>query len=83
MEGERIDTLERMVVSPAAGVFSAAPRPPSPIDVGTTIGFVGAVPVRSPFAGHLVAVDAVEGERLARHQRVAWLRATPADQAIP
>ena len=33
------------------------------------------VPVVSPFDGHLMAVDAVDGERLMRHQRVAWLRA--------
>ena len=77
MEGERIDTLERMVVSPAAGVFSTA-FAGGPITIGTTIGFVRSgevsVPVMSPFDGRLVGLDAVEGERLTRHQRVAWLR---------
>ena len=75
MEGERIDTLERMVVSPAAGVFSPVPVT-GELLAGTTIGFVGETPVVSPFAGILVALDAVDGERLARHQRVGWLRAS-------
>lgn len=75
MEGEHLDTLERMVVSPAAGVFSAvADLVATAVAAGTTIGFVGDVPVRSPFSGHLVAVDALDGERLAPHQRIAWLR---------
>lgn len=79
MEGERLDTLERMVVSPAAGVFSVVhDLVTTLVTAGTTIGFVRAggesVPVQSPFDGRLVALDALEGERLARHQRVAWLR---------
>ena len=79
MEGEHLDTLERMVVSPAAGVFSVVQDLVSTVvAAGTTIGFVRAgdehVPVQSPFGGQLVALDAVEGERLTRHQRVAWLR---------
>ena len=79
MEGEHLDTLERMVVSPAAGVFAVVQDLVSTVvQAGTTIGFVHAgdeaVPVQSPFDGHLVALDAVDGERLTRHQRVAWLR---------
>ena len=79
MEGEHLDTLERMVVSPAAGVFAmVAGLTETIVTAGTTIGFVrsgnDSVPVQSPFEGHLVALDAVDGERLARHQRVAWLR---------
>lgn len=79
MEGEHLDTLERMVVSPAAGVFAVVHDLVSTVvRAGTTIGFVHAgdeaVPVQSPFDGHLVALDAVDGERLTRHQRVAWLR---------
>lgn len=79
MEGEHLDMLERMVVSPAAGVFSVVEDLVTTlVSAGTTIGFVRSggesVPVRSPFDGHLVALDALEGERLARHQRVAWLR---------
>jgi len=79
MEGEHLDMPERMVVSPAAGIFAVVKDLVSTVvAAGTTIGFVQAgdeaVPVQSPFAGHLVALDAVDGERLTRHQRVAWLR---------
>jgi hypothetical protein len=79
MEGEHLDTLERMVVSPAAGVFAVTQDLVSTVvAAGTTIGFVHAgdqaVPVTSPFDGQLVALDAVDGERLTRHQRVGWLR---------
>ena len=41
MEGEHLDTLERMVVSPAAGVFSVvADLVTTLVSAGTTIGFV-------------------------------------------
>lgn len=80
MEGEHLDTLERMVVSPAAGIFARAHLPEPVVTAGTTIGFVHAgtdtFPVEVPWDGHLVAVDAVDGERLTRHQRIAWLRAS-------
>jgi hypothetical protein len=33
------------------------------------------VPVTSPFAGELMAVVAVAGERVAEHDRLAWMRA--------
>jgi hypothetical protein len=79
MEGEHLDTPERIIVSPAAGVFTAGEPIAGLITAGTTVGFVMAggssVPIVSPFDGHLIAVDAVEGERLTRHQRIAWLRA--------
>ncbi|MCU1487666.1 MAG: fabD [Actinomycetia bacterium] len=79
MEGEHLDMPERMVVSPAAGIFAMVKDLVSTVvTAGTTIGFVHAgdeaVPVQSPFDGHLVALDAVDGERLTRHQRIAWLR---------
>jgi hypothetical protein len=79
MEGEHLDTLERMVVSPAAGIFAVVhDLLETVVKAGTTIGFVQAgdqaVPVQSPFEGRLVAFDAVDGERLTRHQRVGWLR---------
>jgi len=80
MEGEHLDTLERMVVSPAAGIFALVGLPERAVTAGTTIGFVHAgetaVPVEVPWDGHLVAVDAVDGERLTRFQRIAWLRAS-------
>jgi hypothetical protein len=77
--GEHLDTLERLIVSPVAGIFSSLPERPTTVDVGATLGFVrtasGHVPVRSPFAGVVVGIDAVDGERLEPYQRVAWLRA--------
>jgi len=79
MEGEHLDTPERMIVSPVAGVYAPTDVLHGPISAGTTIGFVlaggSSVPVVSPFDGHLMAVDAVDGERVMRHQRIAWLRA--------
>lgn len=78
MEGEHLDMPERMVVSPAAGIFVPIDLAARRVTAGTTIGFVRCgsadVPVEVPWDGHLVAVDAVDGERLTRHQRVAWLR---------
>jgi len=78
MEGEHLDTLERMVVSPAAGVFHPLTTPAAQIDVGTTIGLVRTgddeVPIVSPFAGKIVDLVAVAGERLTRYQHIAWLR---------
>ena len=77
--GERLDTLERVIVSPVAGIFSPLPDQPSTIAVGAPLGYVQAgtetFVVVSPFAGELVDVVAVAGERLGPFQRVAWLRA--------
>ncbi|MEA3019408.1 MAG: hypothetical protein QOI47_932 [Actinomycetota bacterium] len=78
--GERlVDTLERVVVAPVAGVFSPLEQQPTIVSVGSPLGFVqsGAdrIAVLSPFAGELVDVVAVEGERVEPYQRVAWLRA--------
>src|SRR3954469_16638943 len=58
MEGEHLDTLERMVVSPAAGIFAVVhDLVETIVAAGATIGFVhagdDAVPVRSPFEGRL------------------------------
>ena len=79
MEGEHLDAAERMIVSPAAGIYTAGAVAHGPITAGTTVGFVLAggstVPVVSLFDGDLMAIDAVEGERLTRHQRIGWLRA--------
>jgi [acyl-carrier-protein] S-malonyltransferase len=44
------------------------------IEVGTVIGMVGDVEVRSPFDGILQNFIAAEGERLAMREPVAWLR---------
>lgn len=77
--GEHLDTLERVIVSPVAGVFSPPPEWPTTVTVGSPLGFVQAgadqIPIVSPFNGELIDIVAVEGERLEPYQRVAWLRA--------
>ena len=76
LEGEHLFAVERLVVSPAAGVFT----PDSSVTVGTSIGVgrvigrVGDTEVRSPFAGDIQNFIAVEGERVTTHQPIAWLR---------
>lgn len=75
-EGEHLFATERMVVSPAAGVFAPATdlAPGFTLTPGTVLGTVGEQEVRSPFAGVLVGVLAVEGERVTTSQPIAWLR---------
>lgn len=76
LEGEHLFAVERLVVSPAAGVFS----PDNSVTIGTSIGVgrvigsVGDAQVRSPFAGVIQNFIAVEGERVTTHQPIAWLR---------
>ncbi len=76
LEGEHLFAVERLVVSPAAGVFSpdATVGIDSTIGVGRVIGHVGDTEVRSPFAGVIQNFIAVEGERVTTHQPIAWLR---------
>jgi [acyl-carrier-protein] S-malonyltransferase len=80
--GEHLYVSERMVISPCAGVFqpngasAAAAAEGEPIAVGTILGHVGAVEVRSPFAGWLMGMLALPGERVQTSQPVAWLRAS-------
>jgi [acyl-carrier-protein] S-malonyltransferase len=76
LEGEHLFATERLVVSPAAGLFEPEPdcRPGSAIEVGHLIGRVGDNEVRSPFAGELMGVLALEGERVMTSQPIAWLR---------
>ncbi len=74
-EGEHLFASERLVVSPAAGVFATAGiADGTTISVGTILGHVGDVEVRSPFAGILQSYIAVDTERLAPRQPIAWLR---------
>ena len=75
-DGEHLFVVERLVVSPAAGVFVQRKdiSDGSRIDVGTLLGHVGDVEVRSAFAGILQSFIAHEGERLAMREPVAWLR---------
>lgn len=84
MDGEQLHVSERVVVSPAAGVF--LPLPPDTVttegeivDLDQPIGVVrvsgGEVIVRSSFRGFLMGMTAHAGERVREGQAVAWLRA--------
>lgn len=75
-EGEHLFATERLVVSPAAGVFSpnASIETGSAISRGTVIGTVGETEVRSAFAGDVQGFLALPGERVSVRQPIAWLR---------
>jgi [acyl-carrier-protein] S-malonyltransferase len=75
-EGEHLFATERLVVSPAAGVFEpiAGVADGTRIAVGTVIGHVGEAEVRSAFDGVLQSYIAVSGERVTARQPIAWLR---------
>ena len=75
-EGEHLFASERLVVSPAAGVFAPLTdvRDGSRIEVGTVLGHIGDTEVRSAFAGVLQSYIAVDGERVTLRQPIAWLR---------
>ena len=75
-EGEHLFAVERLVVSPASGVFVplASVQPGHRISIGQTLGMIGDTPVVSVFEGVLQAFIAVEGERVALRQPIAWLR---------
>jgi [acyl-carrier-protein] S-malonyltransferase len=75
-EGEHLFASERLVVSPAAGLFTpiGGVADGGHIEVGTVLGHVGDAEVRSPFAGLLQSYIAVEGERVTLRQPIAWLR---------
>ena len=76
MEGEHLFATERLVVSPAAGIFEASDGidAGARVAVGELIGRVGDTEVRSPFAGELMGVLALGGERVTASQPIAWLR---------
>jgi len=78
-EGEHLFSTERMVVSPGAGIFRPAEacREGSAIEVGTELGTVGAQQVLSSFAGTIMGVLALDGERVGSRQPIAWLRIDP------
>ena len=67
-----------MVVSPGAGVFAphAIAEPGQAISRGEVLGTVADEEVRSPFAGTIMGVLALDGERVTQAQPIAWLRAT-------
>ncbi len=81
--GEELRVPERVVVAPAIGVFR--PLPPETcttegeiVAEGQAIGVVESsgehIEVRSPFAGFLMEMLALDGERVREGQPVAWLR---------
>jgi [acyl-carrier-protein] S-malonyltransferase len=75
-EGEHLFAVERLVVSPSAGVFTPLGELTggAKISVGTVLGSVGEHEVRSPFDGVLQSYIAVDGERVTLRQPIAWLR---------
>jgi [acyl-carrier-protein] S-malonyltransferase len=79
--GEQLDIAERLVISPAAGVFQPADAGDGAtaegevLQVGDVLGEVAGQQVRSPFRGWLMGMLAHPGERLQPGQPVAWLRA--------
>lgn len=76
LEGEHLFAVERLVVSPAAGVFTPIVDigDGAAIEVGTVIGHVGDAEVRSSFAGQFQSFIAVDTERVTLRQPIAWLR---------
>ena len=75
-EGEHLFASERLVVSPAAGVFTpiGGVADGGHIEVGTVLGHIGDTEVRSAFEGVLQSYIALEGERVTLRQPIAWLR---------
>jgi [acyl-carrier-protein] S-malonyltransferase len=75
VEGEHLFASERLVVSPAAGIFHPADiNDGATIEVGAVLGHVGEQEIRSPFAGVLQSYIAVDTERVMPRQPIAWLR---------
>jgi biotin carboxyl carrier protein len=90
LPGERLDVLERVVVSPATGRFTAVP--PQTVTTegeivrrGQLVGIIdgpgGTVSIESPFTGFLMGILALPGERVREGEPVAWLRTTEPDGA--
>jgi [acyl-carrier-protein] S-malonyltransferase len=75
-EGEHLFMTERVVVSPAAGLFEPVAELGAgrPIEAGDLLGTVGEAEVRSPFSGRIEGVLAHLGERVMSRQPIAWLR---------
>ena len=78
LEGEHLFATERLVVSPATGVFALAEgiEPGTTIEVGHVLGMVGSHEVVSSFSGEVMGMLALEGERVGSRQPIAWLRTT-------
>ncbi len=76
VEGEFLSAVERLVVSPATGVFQPLDLLDPGLDLtpGDLVGHVGEHEVRSPFNGSVQGVLALAGERVTTSQPIAWLR---------
>lgn len=74
-EGEHLSMTVRMVVSPAAGIFTPLVDivGGSMVKVAGLLGHVGETEVRSGFAGTVNGMLAVSGERVTAGQPIAWL----------
>jgi [acyl-carrier-protein] S-malonyltransferase len=74
-DGEHLFAAERVVVSPAAGVFEPADVAEGElVERGRVVGHVAGQAIRSPWRGVVMGLMALTGERLTRSQPVAWLR---------
>lgn len=76
LEGEALFTTERLVVSPAAGVFQPTNDNllGTSVPAGQLLGHVGETEVRTPWDGMIMGFLAVDGERVTASQPIAWLR---------
>jgi biotin carboxyl carrier protein len=81
--GETLSVPERVIVTPAPGIFrrldgGGRMNDGDTVSRGDVIGVVQSLgvstPIQSPFAGSLVAILASDGERLRPGQAVAWVR---------
>jgi [acyl-carrier-protein] S-malonyltransferase len=79
-QGELLYVSERVVISPAAGIFEPTEGVDldggATIEVGTLLGTVSGTEVRSPFSGQLKGGLAHPGERVQSGQPIAWLHAS-------
>lgn len=76
LDGEHLYMSERIVVSPAAGIFTPDAKwsDGSHVEVGDVLGHIGEVEVRSLFAGSIGGFNALDGERVLASQPIVWLR---------
>jgi [acyl-carrier-protein] S-malonyltransferase len=77
LEGEHLYASEKVIVSPATGVFTQSTEVSvgTPISRGFLLGSVGQNEVRSAFEGQFQGMLALEGERVTTSQPIAWIRA--------
>ncbi|MGY6501976.1 MAG: hypothetical protein ACXIVQ_13925 [Acidimicrobiales bacterium] len=82
LDGEFFTSTERVLVSPASGVFVPLDRLSATVEAGATIGLIRSadtdVPLISPVGGEVVSIDAVAGQRIMVHERVGWMRSLSA-----